>query len=302
MCHNNSKYKWRIKHEIIMRSDDTVLVSDDGLPTPEVGPWAEAKHNVVSYYSRLFSTGMKKRWDKRVYVELYAGSGYSKIRDTTKTIMGSPLRALSLPDPFDKYVFCEEDPDLIKALELRAKRIAPTADVICIPGNCNERLSDIAREIPVASRAKTVLSLCFADPCDIGIKFNTIRFLAERAFIDFLVLLALYMDANRNNQNYVNPRSSKVSEFLGVPNWRSDWAKAEAEGVPFPKFLAEAFSKRMETQNYIYQPIYKMKEIMFPDKNWPLYRLALFSRNDRAYQFWDDVLKYSTDQTEFTWE
>jgi len=28
-----------------------------------------------------------------------------------------------------------------------------------------------------------------------------------------------------------------------------------------------------------------------------MYYLALFSRNEMAFKFWDDVLKYSTDQT-----
>ena len=146
-----------------------------------------------------------------------------------------------------------------------------------------------------------MLSLCFADPCDIGLKFGTIRYLAERRFVDFLILLALYMDANRNNQNYVSPKSAKVAEFLESPDWRKEWKLAESGRVPFPNFLAEAFSRRMEGQGYIYQPIYKMKEIMFPDKNWPLYRLALFSRHQLGYDYWDETLKYSDNQTEFEW-
>ena len=40
-----------------------------------------------------------------------------------------------------------------------------------------------------------------------------------------------------------------------------------------------------------------MKEVRSDDKNLPLYHLALFSRSPRAYDFWDQVLKYSTDQT-----
>jgi len=276
--------------------DQTVAVSDDGLPCPEVGPWAETKHNIVSYYARLFSTGMKKKWDKRAYIELYAGAGHSRIRGTSRTIMGSPLRALSLPDPFDKYIFCEEDPTLLRALELRARKIAPDADVICIAGNCNERASDIVHAIPVGSKGNTALSLCFADPCDIGMKLRTIRSIARDRYVDFLVLLALYMDANRAYQHYVKPGSTKVAELLDCSTWRTQWAKNQSDGVPFPKFLAESFSERMESLGYIRQPMHKMKEVIFPDKNWPLYRLALFSRSPLAYKFWDDVLKYSTDQ------
>lgn len=278
-----------------MATEDTVIVSQDGLPCPEVGPWAETKHNLVSYYAKQFSTGMKKKWDKRIYIELYAGAGHSRIRDTPKTIMGSPLRALTLPDAFDRYIFCEEDPELIRALELRARKLAPTADIVCIPGDCNNQVSEILKAIPVGSKDNKVLSLCFVDPCDIGIKFRTIAALSSR-YMDFLVLLALYMDANRAQPHYVNAKSTKVAEFLDAPQWRADWAKVESQGVSFPRFLAEAFSSSMEGLRYLPQPIYKMKEIIFPDKNWPLYRLALFSRDPVAYKSWDEVLKYSSSQ------
>jgi len=65
--------------------------SDDSLVCPEVGSWTEDKHRVVSLYTTMFSKGMKAKWDKRAYVELYGGAGYSRIRGTQKIILGSPL-------------------------------------------------------------------------------------------------------------------------------------------------------------------------------------------------------------------
>jgi three-Cys-motif partner protein len=105
-------------------------VSDDGLPCPEVGVWTETKHSFVSLYAKLFSSGMKAKWGRRVYVELYAGAGYSRIRGTSRVIAGSPLRALMLEDPFDQYVFCEENPENLKALKARVERHAPGASVL----------------------------------------------------------------------------------------------------------------------------------------------------------------------------
>jgi hypothetical protein len=55
-----------------MDSDAVLEVSDDGLPCPEVGVWTETKHSFVSLYAKLFSSGMKAKWGRRVYVELYA--------------------------------------------------------------------------------------------------------------------------------------------------------------------------------------------------------------------------------------
>lgn len=155
-------------------------VEDDGLfRGKDVGKQAEEKHATVSYDAKLFSTGMKDKWDERVYIELYAGSGHSKIRDTSRIIAGSPLQALTLEHPFDKYIFCEANSKALDALSARVKKIAPSAKVSYIEGDCNQNIGKILAEIPAHSTGHRVLSLCFVDPYDIGIKFETISKLSE---------------------------------------------------------------------------------------------------------------------------
>jgi len=100
-------------------NDDVEQPSDDGLSCPEVGSWAEEKHRLVSLYAKLFSSGMKDKWNRRIYVDLYAGAGYNRVRGTSKIILGSPIRALTLEHPFDKYVFCEQDAENLEALKVR---------------------------------------------------------------------------------------------------------------------------------------------------------------------------------------
>jgi three-Cys-motif partner protein len=213
-------------------------------------------------------------------------------------IAGSPLQALALEHPFDKYIFCEANPKALDALRVRVERTAPSAKVSYIEGDCNHNVDRILSEIPAHSASHRVLSLCFVDPYDIGIKFETISKLSTR-FVDFLVLLAIYMDANRNYENYVSDEAVKIDEFLGSRTWRDDWKKNQQNRTPFPQFLAEEFSRSMETLKYQPQPFYKMKPVSIPEMNVRLYRLALFSRSDRAYKFWDQVLKYITPQTAF---
>ena len=273
-------------------------VAEDDLYCPEVGEWTEEKHTVVSLYAKLFSTGMKDKWDERVYIELYAGSGFAKIKHTSRWVAGSPIRALTLMDPFDKYIFCERQPKELDALEKRVTRIAPSRNVAYVPGDCNERIGDILAQIPAYSASHKVLSLCFVDPFDIGIKFKTLRKLSDR-YVDFLVLLALYMDANRNYEHYIRDESSKVDQFLGSKEWRQKWEIAKWDAVRFPRFLAEQFTASMADLGYIAPPFYTMKEVKLQEKNLPLYHLALFSRHERAYQYWDEVLKYSSDQQSF---
>lgn len=278
-----------------MEGKSLLDVSDDGLVCPEVGGWAETKHRLVELYASLFSTGMKAKWDKRVYVELYAGAGYSKVQDTSRVILGSPLHALGVKHPFDKYVFCEEITDNLEALKVRVRRHAPAASVAYIQGDCNQRTADIIAEIPAGSKGNTVLSLCFVDPYDIGIKFDTLRNLSQhRPPMDFVVLLAVYMDAVRNYDRYVSEDSVKVDEFLGSNTWRERWSTAQQTPQRFPQFLATEFARSMESLGYRPTPLHTMKRVKSSRPS--LYYLALFSRSPRAYKFWDEVLKYSTKQ------
>jgi hypothetical protein len=115
-------------------TDGALQPNTDNLALPEVGAWTEDKHRLVSLYAALFSKGMKKKWGKRVYVELYAGAGYSRIRGTQRIILGSPLRALAAEQSFDKYVFCEAIPANLEALKARVNLHFPAANVAYVEG------------------------------------------------------------------------------------------------------------------------------------------------------------------------
>ena len=81
-----------------------IIAEDDGLACSEVGAGAEDKYTLVGLYDRLFSTGMKDKWPTRVYIDLYSGPGFVRVRGTNRMMVGSPLPALGVPDPFDKYI------------------------------------------------------------------------------------------------------------------------------------------------------------------------------------------------------
>jgi len=238
---------------------------------------------------------MKGKWPVRTYIDLCAGSGLSEGEETRQLYWGSPLLALGVPDPFDSYVFCERDLSSLGALRKRVARLFPNADVHFVEGDYNERIADILGCIPSGNG---VLSFCFGDPFDLSIRFSSIELLAQRR-VDFLFTLALHMDANRNAAHYANLDNRKIDEFLGLSNWRAGWRDAEAKGVGFPTFLADQFSRRMETIGYLPVPFHKMKQIRSDVNNLPLYHLALFSKHPLALNFLDQALKYSTDQTSF---
>src|SRR5437667_11182381 len=100
-------------------------------------------------------------------------------------------------------------------------------------------MPELLAVIPAGSREYLVLSLCFVDPCDIGIKFKTIRRLSNR-YIDFLVVLARYMDANSARPHYLHPKSTKVAEVLDSPDGRGMCTRTESSGIAIPRVMPDA--------------------------------------------------------------
>lgn len=197
---------------------------DDGLITPEVGGWAEDKYQLVRCYATIFATAMRSRWDCLVYIDLFAGAGRARIRETQKIVPASPLVVLDIPRPFSQYIFCELDAEKLSALEARVESSYASTEVTFIPGDCNERVDDILSSIPKPSKGFTVLTFCFADPYNLGsLQFSTLARLSRDRFIDFLVLLPSGMDANRNVHEYTQPNNRMIANFAGRENWRDQW-------------------------------------------------------------------------------
>jgi hypothetical protein len=61
-------------------------LDDDGLPTPKIGAWGEEKYRHVQLYASLFVKSMRTKWDALVYLDLFAGSGRSQIRGTSRIV------------------------------------------------------------------------------------------------------------------------------------------------------------------------------------------------------------------------
>ncbi len=272
---------------------------DDGLITEPIGSWGEEKYRLLSLYSQMFAASMKNKWQCRVYIDLFAGCGRSRVTETNKIVAGSPVLALNVEPRFDRYIFCERSAEKLSALKARVSRDYSAADVSFQPGDANESVEDILAKIPQHTKEFKVLSFCFVDPYNLkDLAFATIDRLSSR-FIDFLVLIATDMDAARNVSIYELPDNRVVEKFLGLPDWRSGWVAAKGRRESFSFYLMERFSNQMEARDYIRAPIEETKLVRSTEKNLPLYRLAFFSRHKLAKDFWEQARKYSDDQLGF---
>ncbi len=265
-------------------------LDDDRLLTPEVRPWTVEKYRILGIFNRIFSTGMKKSWDCRTYIDLFAGAGRAKVKGTNKILAGSPLLALDVPDPYDKYIFCEKDEKRLDALKDRVNRVKesrPNVDVTFVDVDCNEKIDEICDAIP---KTRSVLSFCFMDPYNIGIHFETVRRLSQHR-MDFLILLAIGMDAHRNKRDH-----RRIGLCLGDDNWMEEWEETERSGERFPNYFASKYASQMMTLGYLDTSRETMHPVRSDKNNLPLYHLAFFSKHPLGHKFWEEARKYGIGQ------
>lgn len=270
-----------------------IEAKDDGLIIPEVRQWSEEKYRLLGAYGDIFTTSMKSKWDNLVYLDLFAGAGYSKIKESGKILKSSSMIALSLPYPFTKYIFCEENPEKLNALKLRVKREFPNKKVSFIEGDVNDKIEEIRGVIPRYNKTNTVLSFGFVDPFSMNLNFKTVSCLGKQFAIDFLILLAFGMDANRNFKYYIDNQNSKISNFIDDQDWRNKFNGRKSD---FIKFLSNAYDENMMKLGY--KKPAKKEQIRSNDKNLPLYHLAFYSKNNLGNQFWNKIRKYGNYQME----
>jgi len=256
-------------------------MTDDGLLTPEVPDYAEQKYALVMHYAGLFSTAMKRKWDCRVCIDLFAGAGRAKIKESGRIVPASPMLTLNVRDPFDQYVFCEMAAERMDALRQRVTRENVNMHVKFIEGDTNANLARILAEIPRAGANFKVLSLCIVDPFSMKtLNFATVRALSG-IFVDFLMLIPTHMDANRNEPNYTREDNHTVEGYLGMPDWRE--RRKESHGVSFGQFIADSYASQMATLGFERA---RTVTVVYPATNSPLYQLVVFSRSKLAIAFW----------------
>lgn len=266
-------------------------MADDGLRTPDVGEWGEEKYQLVRCYAEIFATGMKNLWERRVYIDLFAGAGRARLETSGRIVESSPLQVLSIKDPFDRYIFCDIEEEHIQALERRVVRDHQGRDVKYVVGDSNKTMAEVISHIPQHARGFRVLTFCFADPYKVAnLKFKTIETLAANRAIDFLVLLPTGMDATRNEHK----ENLLLGELLGNANWRFD--RAAQPTRPFANFFVEEFARSMENIGYRWDGLQSTRVIRNIQKNAPIYHLAFFSKNPRGSDFWKKCQQSTTAQ------
>ena len=208
-------------------------------------------------------------------------------------MLGSPLLALSVAEPFTRYIFCDKDERNIEALRARVERDFAWADARFVNAPGVGAVDEIISHLP---RGTSTLNFCFADPFDLEFDFRIVERLARGRKMDFLTLLAAQMDGQRNVANYLGPSNTRIERLLNEPDWRAKWDAARKAGAKFQWFLVEEYYNAMERIDYTRPKPSDAHKVETESRSVPLYYLLFFSRHVLGYKFWREALKYSDSQ------
>ena len=279
---------------------DAAIVSgleDDGLYTPTVKAHSIEKIRLHNYYVSMFCTSMKDKWPQRAYLGLYSGAGRARSQENGKIVETTAMGAIGTRDPFTKYIFVDNDPRCIEALQSRINVLEQDNDVSFIERDVEDAVPEIIRAMPSYGRRRGLLSFCFADPFSAKLDFEVFRTLGSRYKMDFLVLLMLGRDVRTNFQRYFEDENdSRIARLIDDDNWRADWVSGGYRRNNLMRFMLEKFNQAMTRIGYQPQRPDDAHPMSVKGKNVLLYYLVLYSKNDLGKSFWNAARSGVDDQ------
>lgn len=253
-----------------------------------MGEWALEKHERLRKYvditratRRKFTlqTGLRRYVGGAAYVDLFAGPGRARIRDSSRVIDGSPLvaakAAVASAVPFSEMHLADADQQLCAAAIKRAQ-----ADGGLVTGYSAS--AEAAAKLIVAKLNPNGLHFAFLDPYNLeGLTFATIKHLSALQRIDILLHLSV-ADLQRNLERYSASLHSPLDEV--APGWRSVVDLQQSANSLRAAYVSYWQSK-MKELGFTHRGV----ELVTGSRKQRLYWLVFLSRSEFANDLWDKI-------------
>jgi len=258
--------------------------ASDGLEARLAGDWTQEKLYYVQRYCQAFMIAMapkraQRRWESLVYIDLLSGPGICINRESGAEFYGSPLLALRINPPFDKFYFRESDQDTFRALDGRLKGLGELS-IDAKSGDCNNAVREIVQQL-----SPKTLSVAFLDPEGLEVQFQTFKHLAQRK-VDVIYLFPTG-GIVRNVHNFVKS-PSLMDAFWGGSDWRRLLPGTErTEETAAGRSWVKSFQTKM--QGLGFRSPGDVEPPVINDQNARMFHLLFFSQDEAGLKIWRGI-------------
>jgi three-Cys-motif partner protein len=149
-----------------------------------------------------------------IVLDLFAGSGLYSLGYQRELFAGSCLGSLHDELPISKWIFCERDPESVKALKIRVNRYFKGKHVLIFDDPIDRLPEKLQYYIPVSKRGYRVSAVCILDPFSIDVPFSLLDKL--QAFgLTFIVPFTFSLNDRNNYRFYLHEHREKLKRYLG---------------------------------------------------------------------------------------
>jgi three-Cys-motif partner protein len=200
-------------------------------------PWSIVKLLLLGGWVYVYTTIIPIHFVDYQFVDLLAGCGTTRIKETNDVVLGSSLVAVAFAQtPFKRYVLLESDSERYAALNERMKYIEGECKII--KGNCNEQIDSIF------ANQKTH-SLVFVDNEGFDVIWDSIEVILK-AKADILINFPTAMVSRTTD-----PRTShSLDRFYGDRSWLNATSREDFPQI-YMKKLAKRFRELKGSEPYI---------------------------------------------------
>ena len=259
---------------------------DDHLLVRGVWPHSAKKSWMVSRIVDVVSKAMTGKWDQLGYVELYSGPGRLLDQSTGAELPGSPVEALRLRAPFDRYVFCDFDPDCVHALRERAdcEDVGLRAEVRRGDAKNLSHLEQVAGKF-----GRGTLVIVYLDPArPRDMTWATVEVLARELLnVDLIINLPVNsLQRAISGPHGRDAEARAAAAFLGHPDPRElmQWDRTHSHNVLGTiRAIRDFYDEQLQTLGFL-KP--GRRVVDYPP-GVPYYDLLYASRHPLGVELWD---------------
>ncbi len=266
-----------------------LLPEADGLPARSAKEYVHYKLKSLAYYLNVTNTAMRDKWSTRYFIDLQSGSGKNQIGNSF--VLGSPLIALTAPNPATHFRFNEFDNELKAALEKRIAKSPLENRTKIYQRDVNEVVSEVCEEVNLSDRKSGSLNIAFLDPEGLELEWSTVEQLAKIRRIDLIINFS----TNGIVRNIGAGNFSLVDKFFGTETWRDiDTAN---DPVKRRRVFIDFYRQRLERFGYYIDidPDLGGHDIAVSNsKNSQVYSMIFASKHKRGDDFWRKAAKSVT--------